>query len=142
MLVRTVEARRWHDRMPHVLEAMAGATTSTAVAPARAWIATGGTLGWLEIPRLGVSAPVRAGADPLDLALAVGHVARTAFPGEPGNAVLAAHRDGYFRALERVAVGDTVLVTTLDGRFAYQVESTQIVLPDRIDVMAPPGTAS
>ena len=51
--------------------------------------------------------------------------------------MLAAHRDTYFRRLRGVRPGDDVLVTTLDGIFAYRVDSTLIVPPDRTDLLAP-----
>src|SRR5688572_28117125 len=53
--------------------------------PPRARPAPGIMLGRLEIPRLGVSAIVRAGSDSRTLRLAVGHIGGTALPGEPGN---------------------------------------------------------
>src|SRR5262249_27514337 len=66
----------------------------------------------------------------------VGHLAGSAFPGEPGNAVLAAHRDTYFRALRGVRAGDAVVVTTPDGVFHFRVDSTRVVAPERTDLIS------
>jgi sortase A len=91
--------------------------------------ATGTTLGRLEIPRLGVSAIVRAGSDARTLRLAVGHIGGTALPGEPGNIGLAAHRDTFFRRLGEIREHDHVRLVTPEGTFTYRVQSTQIVEP-------------
>src|SRR5690349_15779972 len=48
----------------------------------RAEPASGAALGRIDIPRLGVSAIVRAGSDAKTLRLAVGHIPGTAFPGD------------------------------------------------------------
>src|SRR5687767_2830558 len=62
----------------------------------------------IEIPRLGVSAIVKDGADEETLARAVGLVRGSARPGEPGNIVLAGHRDTFFRPLRRIRVDDRI----------------------------------
>src|SRR5688572_617414 len=55
-----------------------------------------GLIGRIEIPSLGLSAVVLEGTAERTLRRGVGHVERTAFPGEHGNVALAAHRDTYF----------------------------------------------
>jgi sortase A len=65
----------------------------------------------------------------------VGHVERTAHPGERGNVGLAGHRDTYFRKLRDVAAGDLVRITTPDGSYDYQVDSILVVDPDRGDLL-------
>jgi len=102
---------------------------------------TAGTLvGRLEIPRLKLSAVAREGDDDRTLDLAVGHVPGTAFPGEPGNAAFAAHRDTFFRPLRRIHDGDVVVVTTPRGKFRYLVTSTRIVKPEDVSVLNASGT--
>lgn len=104
------------------------ATPATPPAP-RPRPATGSTLGRLEIPRLGVSAIVRAGSDARTLRLAVGHIGGTALPGEPGNIGLAAHRDTFFRRLGEIRQNDLVRLVTREGTFTYTVHATGIVEP-------------
>lgn len=99
--------------------------------------AAGTALGRLEIPRLNVSAIVRAGSDARTLRLAIGHIGGTALPGEPGNIGLAAHRDTFFRRLGEIRKDDLVRVVTIDGTYVYQVESTQIVEPEDTWVLNP-----
>jgi sortase A len=94
-------------------------------------------LGRLEIPRLGVSAIVRAGSDARTLSLAIGHIGGTALPGEPGNVGLAAHRDTFFRRLGEIQDDDEVRLVTPEGTFTYRVEATRIVEPRDVWVLAP-----
>jgi sortase A len=99
--------------------------------------ADGTALGRLEIPRLNVSAIVRAGSDSRTLRLAVGHIGGTSLPGEPGNIGLAAHRDTFFRRLGEIREDDVVRFVTTDGTFVYRVEGTQVVDPDDTWVLNP-----
>jgi sortase A len=94
-------------------------------------------LGRLEIPRLGVSAIVRAGSDARTLSLAIGHIDGTALPGEPGNIGLAAHRDTFFRRLGEIRGDDDVRLVTPEGTFRYRVDGTRIVEPHDVWVLAP-----
>ncbi len=97
--------------------------------PARPRPRTGTTLGRLEIPRLRVSAIVRAGSDSRTLRLAVGHIGGTALPGERGNIGLAAHRDTFFRRLGEIQANDQIRLVTREGTFTYRVQGTRIVEP-------------
>ena len=112
------------------------AATAAAV-PRRVPLKRGSAVGRLEIPRLGVSAVVRTGSDARTLRLAVGHIPGTAFPGDPGNAGLAAHRDTFFRRLGEIKAGDEVRVVTPDGTFRYEVEGTKVVEPTDVWVLDP-----
>ena len=98
-------------------------------APPRTRPEQGAVLGRLEIPRLRVSAIVRAGSDPRTLRLAIGHIGGTALPGEPGNVGLAAHRDTFFRRLGEIRADDLIRFVTADGTYIYRVEGTQVVDP-------------
>lgn len=106
-------------------------------APRRPYPAAGSTMGRVEIPRLGVSAIVRAGSDARTLSLAVGHVPGTALPGAPGNVGIAGHRDTFFRRLEDIRPGDAIVLTMPDGTFTYEVERTLIVDPTDVWVLDP-----
>jgi len=50
-----------------------------------------------------------------------------AYPHEPGNIGIAGHRDGYFRVLKDVQVGDTLALQTLEGSKAFTIDSVQVV---------------
>jgi len=95
-----------------------------------------GLVGSIEIPRLGVSGIIAEGSDAATLRRAVGHLPGTAFPGEVGNAVLAAHRDSLFRGLREVQPDDRIRLITPDRGFGYLVESSAVVPPTRTEVPA------
>src|SRR5688572_1617438 len=101
----------------------------TAAVPARPLPARGATVGRIEIPRLGVSAIIKAGTDARTLQLAVGHIPGTALPGETGNIGLAAHRDTFFRRLRYIRPNDEIRLVTADGTFVFSVQRTRIVWP-------------
>lgn len=105
-------------------------------APATAAPLGPAVLGRVEIPRVGVSAIVREGADDATLAVAVGHVAGTARPGDPGNVVLAGHRDSLFRGLRRIRADDRIWLRTPGRAVEYRVESTEVVSPEETRVLA------
>lgn len=102
-------------------------------------LADGGVIGEIQIPRLELTAMVVQGDSAAILRRAVGHLADTALPGEPGNVVLAGHRDTLFRPLKDVRRGDTITLKTRDGDFEYLVESTAVVPPSDVRVLAPTG---
>ena len=114
----------------------ASSGSSVAVTP-RTVPKAGSAVGRLEIPRLGISAVVRAGSDARTLRLAVGHIPGTALPGEQGNVGLAAHRDTFFRRLGDIREDDEVRLVTPDGTFTYRVQGTQIVNPSDVWVLNP-----
>ena len=94
----------------------------------------------LELRRLGLSVVAREGTGPALLERAAGHIPATALPGEAGNAAFAAHRDTFFRPLEKVRAGDEVIVTTVTGRHRYIVRDTRVVSPLDVAVLDPtPG---
>jgi sortase A len=100
-------------------------------------LAPGETVGRIEIPRLRLSAVIKAGADARTLQLAVGHIPGTALPGERGNVGLAGHRDTFFRRLRDVRPDDEIRVTTPDRVYRYRVERTDVVEPDDVWVLDP-----
>jgi sortase A len=97
----------------------------------------GSLVGRVEIPDLRLSAVVFQGTSDSTLDRGVGHVDGSALPGQPGNVVLAAHRDTFFRSLRNIHKGDVVRVTTPSGTHVYTVNSTEVVAPTQTSVMDP-----
>jgi len=93
-------------------------------------------IGRLEIPRLKLSVMVREGADGKTLHRAVGHIPGTAMPGFAGNVALAGHRDTFFRELRNIKKNDSIEFETENGTYRYVVESTDIVGPRDVGVLA------
>ncbi|AFL87122.1 sortase family protein, LPXTG-site transpeptidase [Terriglobus roseus DSM 18391] len=91
----------------------------------------------LRIPRVGIEVPVMEGTSKLVMNLGAGHIEGTASPGGAGNVALASHRDGYFRHLKDVRVGDRIEMSTAQGTDVYQVEQLQVVSPRDVSSLQP-----
>ena len=96
---------------------------------------TGQLIGRLEIPEVGLSVPLLENYDNATLRRGVGHVPGTATPGGLGNLVLAGHRDTFFRPLRGVHAGMQAQVIAPDGRWRYVIDRTEVVDPDRVEVL-------
>ena len=127
----------FEDRQLDAILSSAPPAESSAPVPRRAEPPNGSTIGRIEIPRLGVSAVIRAGSDARTLRLAVGYIPGTSLPGERGNFGLAGHRDTFFRKLRDINPDDEIRVTTRDGVFHYYVQRTNIVQPKDVWVLNP-----
>jgi sortase A len=91
----------------------------------------------LRIPKIRVEVPVLEGTDDLSLNRGVGHVADTASPGEIGNVAIAGHRDGFFRGLKDVGLGDTIEMDTQVRTETYIIDQISIIDPRDISVLQP-----
>ena len=94
----------------------------------------------IQIPALGVDAPVVQGDGWEQLKKGVGQHIGTPNPGEKGNVVLAAHNDVFgeiFRDLDRLKPGDEVILSNTQQAYVYIVRQTQIVEPTQVEVLAP-----
>jgi sortase A len=91
----------------------------------------------LSIPRIGVQAPVFRGTDDITLNRGVGWIDGTAFPGSKGNVGIAAHRDGFFRALKDISLNDAIDLETTEGVKTFYVRECKIVDPSQVEVLAP-----
>jgi sortase A len=138
---RHVMARRLDELAPRETQAGAAGEHGQVAAATRDEASLTGLIGEIEIPRLELSAVVLEGETERTLSAGVGHVVGSAYPGENGNAVLAAHRDTYFAPLEKARAGDSIWIRTPDGRFGYTVDTILVVRPDRVDLLADRGKA-
>ncbi len=96
----------------------------------------------IEIPSLKVDAPVVQGDGWEQLKKGVGQHIGSADPGQSGNVVLSAHDDVYgelFRNLDKLRPGDQVMLYTQQRQYIYIVDSTEIVEPTAVEVMASAG---
>ncbi len=95
----------------------------------------GTKIGLIVIPAIHLEAPVIEGVGDGDLRKGVGHVPGSALGGGLGNMVLAAHRDTVFRPLRSIQKGMDIQVKGVGGTYHYQVDSLQVVTPDRLDIL-------
>ena len=91
----------------------------------------------LGIGKLRLRVPVFEGTDDLVLNRGLGWIDGTARPGERGNIGIAGHRDGFFRGLKDIAVGDAMELETLGKRATYVVDEIEIVAPEQVEVLRP-----
>jgi sortase A len=94
-------------------------------------------LGVLKIPSIELEVPLLEGTDDLTLNHGVGHIEGTTAPGGNGNVGIAGHRDGFFRGLKDVHLGDTMDLYTEKGNSRYVVDEVLIVPPENVSVLAP-----
>jgi sortase A len=131
-----LDARLYQQHEKQAFEAIT--RSAPARGPALAKLAARrSVVGEIEIRRVGISAIIAEGDDRHTLRRAVGHVPGTALPGQPGNVVLAAHRDTLFRPLRKIHKGDVIAVATWTGSYRYRVESIRVVAPGNIRVLEP-----
>lgn len=126
----TVEARRFQAE-----QSAAFARAAQAYAPVM--VRPGSLVGMLDVPRLKLTTPVIEGDDDATLKRAVGRLPDTALPWEDGNMAVAGHRDGLFRPLKDIRIGDQILFRTSRDEYRYRVTETSIVSPDDVSVLAP-----
>lgn len=91
----------------------------------------------LRIPRLKLEVPMLNGTDDITLNRGVGWIEGTAQIGEDGNIGIAGHRDGFFRALKDIKVGDRVDLEGPQRIEAYIVDQLLIVKPSDVSVLLP-----
>jgi sortase A len=97
----------------------------------------------LRVPAHGVDLIVLTGVSGRTLAFGPGHAPHSAAPGEPGTAIVTAHRDTHFRFLERLQRGDEILVD-VPGRPSarFRVHEISIVDSRSAVIRAEPGATA
>jgi sortase A len=94
----------------------------------------------IQIPAIGVDAPVFEGDDWETLKRGAGHHIGSANPGERGNCFISAHNDIFgeiFRDLPDLALGDEIIVHTASRAYRYVVTQKRIIEPTDVQVMEP-----
>lgn len=100
-------------------------------------IPDGTPLGRLRIPRLGLNVVVAQGETSGVLRRSAGHIPASPWLGEPGNLVIAGHRDTVFDGLGAVRVGDMIHLAGGDHSRWYEVTETMVVDPADVSVLRP-----
>jgi len=98
-------------------------------------LAEGDVIGEIQVPRLGLNVMVVQGDSRANLRRAVGHLSKSALPGEWGNVILAGHRDTFFRPLRNIRLGDEIRFKTRQRSFDYLVQSIEVVAPTDLRVL-------
>lgn len=124
------KARRfWDEAEARAVVALARRTSSVSGGYPQA-IAPGVPVARLLIPRLRMDEIVIEGVDDYALNAGPGHLPGSAYPGEPGNSVISAHRDRHFARLGEIRVGDTLFTESGAYRERWVVIAKRVVDAD------------
>lgn len=94
-----------------------------------------GTMGYVHIPKLGVSLPIYHGTEEETLDRGVGHLIGSSLPigGSSTHAILTGHSglasQKMFSDLDKLEIGDTFYLEVLNEILAYEVDQINTVLP-------------
>jgi len=91
----------------------------------------------LSITSLDLKVPVYNGTDEVNLNRGTGRIKGTGWIDKPGNLGIAGHRDGFFRVLKDIKLGDKMQLLTFSGKTEFVVSSITIVDPSDVSVLAP-----
>jgi len=91
----------------------------------------------LTIDKLNIKVPVYNGTDEINLNRGAGRIKGTARIDSPGNLGIAGHRDGFFRPLKDIEIGDSMDLLTYQGKKKFVVSSITIVDPSDVSVLTP-----
>ena len=97
-------------------------------------------IGTIEIPKLGVAAPLNQGISLRTINRGPSHWPGTALPGDLGNTVIAGHRTTYtrpFRHIDTLVEGDEIVFTVNGTRSVYHVTGHEVVTPDALWITDP-----
>lgn len=108
-------------------------------APAASHVAAESRLTRLLIPKINLDVVIVEGTSHRALRDGPGHLKNTALPGDPGNSVIAAHRDTYFRHVYELKPGDDIFVERGGKKFHYLVTEKRVVQPSDLSVLDSSG---
>ncbi|WP_051351279.1 class D sortase [Sulfobacillus thermosulfidooxidans] len=81
----------------------------------------------IEIPKLGVNAPVIQGTQMQQLNVAVGHLPTSVMPGQPGTSILAGHNATWFRHINRLKPGNLITIIDRQRMLQFRVTHAAVV---------------
>lgn len=89
----------------------------------------------VAIPKIDFDAIVVDGTTGKKLLIGPGRLEDTPLPGEPGNSVITAHRDTFFRHIYQLRKGDEILVRRGGELFKFEVTGQKVVEPTDMSVL-------
>lgn len=97
------------------------------------------TMGWLEIPKIGLKAPIYHGTSDAVLMAGIGHMSKTSLPvgGESSHCVLTGHSGmsgvRMFDSLDHMKRGDVFVIWVLGEPYAYRIYDIEMVEPAEVE---------
>lgn len=124
-VARDAARRAWTEASVHQditrLRASLGQRESDLAPP------LGAPVAHLTIPRLALDEVVVEGVDERQLTAGPGHLPGSAMPGQPGNAVISAHRDRHFNKLKSLRIGDTIVTEYGQKKITWRVNGMRVI---------------
>lgn len=96
----------------------------------------------MSIEKFDLKVPVYNGTDEINLNRGAGRIKGTGWIDSPGNLGIAGHRDGFFRVLKDIKIGDSIDMLTHQGNTEFVVSSITIVDPTDVSVLAPTDSST
>jgi len=94
-------------------------------------------LGIFTIEKLNLQVPIYNGTDEFYLNRGLGRIKGMAKMDEAGNLGISGHRDGFFRVLKDIEVGDDIEIQTTQGVESYAVTSVTIIPKSDTSILEP-----
>lgn len=105
-----------------------------------------GIVGYIDIPKLDLHAPIYLGANEENMAKGVAQLGKTSLPigGKNTNCVLAGHRGmrtkEMFLHIDKLQPGDEIIVTNFREKLYYSVVETKVISPYSVnEILIQPG---
>lgn len=98
-------------------------------------------VGYINIPKMNITLPIYLGATKENLYKGATLLAQTSIPigGDNTNSVIAAHRglirNPMFREIQKLEVGDEIIINNIWEELRYKVSDIKVILPDNIDAI-------
>ena len=95
----------------------------------------GNIIGFVSIPKMDIELPILLGANKLNMREGAAHLTGTSYPigGRDTNCVLAAHRAyskaPMFRDIQKLQIGDDVIIRNFRETLIYRVTELQVISP-------------
>ena len=101
-----------------------------------------GIMGYIDIPKIGVTLPIYHGTNEAILQVAIGHLPGSSLPvgGETSHCLVSGHRGlpsaRLFTDLDRMEIGDEFYIKVLNETLTYEVDSIHIVEPSDLSLLS------
>lgn len=100
-----------------------------------------GIMGYVEIPKIGLTEPIYHYSTDVSLGIGIGHIHGSSLPtgGTTTHTVLTGHRglpnQKFFSDLDKINIGDKFYMHILNQTLAYQVYDIKVIEPTDVDVL-------
>lgn len=99
----------------------------------------GDEIALIEIKSVDISSVIVSGTGKDQIRYYVGHFENTPMPGENGNFAIAGHSstiyNNVFNNMKNIKEKDEIVITTVDGKFTYEVSEIFETAPDNMSVL-------